>query len=468
MQAGRLGRLAEGACQRRVEHVLHQRALARARDTRHRHQALQRELDRHALQVVLACAFEHELGRGLVDETLDAATDVLPRAEVGARQRVGALDGLRRAVEHDLAAALAGAGAHIDQAIGREHHGRVVLDDDQRVAGIAQPVHRFDDAVHIARVQTDRRFVEHEHRVDERGAERGGEVDALHFAAGERARLAIERQVADADIAQVLQARADLVVEQLQRIVARGLAREEGAQAQDRQLHQVVQRQARQRFELLARPGHAHRHDALVLLAPRSVAARRTAPRGGRRLLGAARRGVRQQHRIGIILRADAPQQRFELQPRPAADIARRVAAVLRQEHADVHLVGLAFEITEEAPDAVPLLVPVALPVRRAFEHPLALLRIELIPRRVARDAGLAGVLHQVVLALLPRRRLQRLDGAAAQRLARVGNDEAPIDADDAAETAAGVAGAEGRVEREQRGHRIAVAQIALGAVQSC
>ena len=60
-----------------------------------------------------------------------------------------------RAVEDDLAAALAGARAHVDQAVGGEHHRRVVLDDDQRVAGVAQAVHRLDDAVHVARVQAD-------------------------------------------------------------------------------------------------------------------------------------------------------------------------------------------------------------------------------------------------------------------------------------------------------------------------
>ena len=53
----------------------------------------------------------------------------------------------------------------------REHHGRVVLDDDEGVARVAQPVHGLHDAVHVARVQADARLVEHEERVDEAGAE---------------------------------------------------------------------------------------------------------------------------------------------------------------------------------------------------------------------------------------------------------------------------------------------------------
>ncbi len=51
-------------------------------------------------------------------------------------------------------------------------------------------------------MQADRRLVEHEQRVDERGAERGREVDALDLAARQRARLAVEREIAEPDVAQ--------------------------------------------------------------------------------------------------------------------------------------------------------------------------------------------------------------------------------------------------------------------------
>ena len=159
-----------------------------------------------------------------------------------------------------------------------------------------------DDAAHVARVQADRRLVEHEQRVHQRGAERGGEVDALHLAAGERARLAIEREVAEPDLAQIAEARADLGEQQLGRLVER---RRQGRSASkkspalvDRQQHQVVDR--------------------------RSVRA------------------------------AQAPEQRVGLEPRAVAGRARRVGAVLRQQHADVHLVGLGLEPGEEAPHAVP------------------------------------------------------------------------------------------------------------------
>ena len=114
------------------------------------------------------------------------------------------------AEENHFAAALAGPRADVEDAVGGEHDLRVVLDHHQRVAGVAQALHDADHAAHVARVQADRGLVQHEQRVHQRGAERGGEVDALHFAARERARLPVERQVAQADVAEVLEPRADL------------------------------------------------------------------------------------------------------------------------------------------------------------------------------------------------------------------------------------------------------------------
>ncbi|MNX16520.1 hypothetical protein D3C86_463880 [compost metagenome] len=450
VRARRLGGLAEVAHERGRQHVLDERRFARAAHAGHAHEARERKVDRDVLQVVLAHAFEDEPVRVLAHEPLEAHADLLAPAQVLAGERVGVAQLVGAAVEHDLPAARAGAGAHVDHAVGREHHGRVVLDHHQRVAGIAQAQHGLGDAVHVARMQADAGLVEHEQRVHQRGAQRRREVDALHLAAAERAALAVEREVADAHVVQVAQARGDLFEQQLQRLrlaFAGGAAVavvlhavEELAQPLDGQQHQVVQAQAGQRLELRAAPLRAGGQEALF----------------------------RRQHGVGVVLAADAPQQRVELQARAAANRARRVAAVLRQEHADVHLVGLALQVAEEAAHAVPLLVPVAvLVVGRALDHPVLLLLGELVPRRVARNAGGLGVAHEVVLRLFPRGRLDGLDGAGAQRELVVRDHEPQVDADHAAEAAAGVAGAHRRVEREHRRDGVGVADVALGAVQA-
>ena len=96
-----------------------------------------------------------------------------------------------------------------------------MLDDEQGIARVAQPVEDADEPMDVARVQADAGFVEDVERVDERGAERGGEIDALDFAAAEGARLAVERQIAQADIDEIAQARADFAEQQIGGFVER-------------------------------------------------------------------------------------------------------------------------------------------------------------------------------------------------------------------------------------------------------
>jgi hypothetical protein len=60
-------------------------------------------------------------------------------------------------------------------------------------------------------VQADRRFVEDVHDAGQPGADLRGQPDALRFAAGERFRRAVERQVVEADVDQELQAADDFL-----------------------------------------------------------------------------------------------------------------------------------------------------------------------------------------------------------------------------------------------------------------
>ena len=219
MRAGRFGGLAEVAHQGRGQHVLDQARLARATDAGDGDQALQRKVDRHILQVVLAGALQNQPRRAVGDHALETQADLLAGPEVSAGQGVGAAQRLGAAVEDDLATAFTGAGAHVDHAVGGKHHGRVVFDHHQGVAGVAQAVHGLGDAAHVARVQADAGFVQHKQGVDQAGAQRGGEVDALDFAPAQGAALAVEREVADAHVAQVFEPCRDFFQKQLQGFV---------------------------------------------------------------------------------------------------------------------------------------------------------------------------------------------------------------------------------------------------------
>ena len=75
---------------------------------------------------------------------------------------------VERAGKHDAAALLARAEAEIDDVVGDLDHVGVVLDDEHRVALVAELAEDVDQPQVVARVQADRRLVEHVERADER------------------------------------------------------------------------------------------------------------------------------------------------------------------------------------------------------------------------------------------------------------------------------------------------------------
>ena len=122
--------------------------------------------------------------------------DRLLAAEVRAGDAAAlARDFVRRARGDDLAAEPAGAGAEVEQAVGVGDHFAVVLDDEQRVAEVAELLQRRDEPRVVARVEADRRFVEHVEHAAQAAADLAGEANALGFAAGERRRGPAEREV---------------------------------------------------------------------------------------------------------------------------------------------------------------------------------------------------------------------------------------------------------------------------------
>jgi len=126
-----------------------------------------------------------------------------------------------RAAIDQFAAALAAAGTDVDEIIGRANDLFLVFDHQQRVPFVAQVVHDADEAPHIARMQADTRFVHDEQCIDERRAQTGCQIYALDFATAKRARRSIEREITDADFAEITQARTDFVAQHLRGRVAR-------------------------------------------------------------------------------------------------------------------------------------------------------------------------------------------------------------------------------------------------------
>ncbi len=127
----------------------------------------------------------------------------------GERSRLGhQLLGI--ALRHHLAAELAGARAEVDHVLRAADRVLVVLDHHQRVALRAELLQHVEQDLVVAVVQADGRLVEDVAHAAQVGAELRREADALRLAARERRRRAVERQVAEPDLAEEAEPRLQL------------------------------------------------------------------------------------------------------------------------------------------------------------------------------------------------------------------------------------------------------------------
>jgi hypothetical protein len=122
-------------------------------------------------------------------------------------ERIGQLHQVFGVAGADHAAAeLAGAGPEVDDVVRAPDGVLVVLDHHQRVAlGLELLQHAQQDLV-VAVVQADGRLVQDVAHAAQVGAELRGEADALRLAARKRGRRAVQRQVAQADLLQEIEA----------------------------------------------------------------------------------------------------------------------------------------------------------------------------------------------------------------------------------------------------------------------
>ena len=115
-------------------------------------------------------------------------------AEVTSGDRVACPQPLDAALEDDPAAGGAGARAQVDDVVGDRDRLRLVLDDEDGVALVAQPQQQLVHARDVMGVQADRRLVEDVGHIGQRGAQVAHHLDALRFTARKRARRAVERR----------------------------------------------------------------------------------------------------------------------------------------------------------------------------------------------------------------------------------------------------------------------------------
>src|SRR5215218_2226500 len=126
------------------------------------------------------------------------------RREVLAGQRGAPRDEIcGRALKDDLAAVVAGARAEVDDPVGVRHDRLVVLDDDDRLAGVDEPVEEAQQLLDVGEVQAGGRLVED---VDVALlAHAGGQLEPLPLAAGQCGEGLAQGEVAEPHVGEVLQ-----------------------------------------------------------------------------------------------------------------------------------------------------------------------------------------------------------------------------------------------------------------------
>src|SRR5262249_11196197 len=100
-----------------------------------------------------------------------------------------------------------------------------VFDDEHGVAAVAESMEQPEQSIHVARMQSDRRLIEHVERIHELRAERIGQSDALRLAPRQRSRAAVQREIVESHVEQELDAvasfledvRRDLLLEPAER-----------------------------------------------------------------------------------------------------------------------------------------------------------------------------------------------------------------------------------------------------------
>ena len=122
---------------------------------------------------------------------------------------------------------LAGTGADVDHVVGYADGVLVVLDHQDGVAEIPEPLESLDQLVVVALVEADGGLIEDVEDPDEAGADLGREADPLRLSSGQRRGGAVQVEVVEADIDEEAETGVDLLEDPLGdrglAAVARGL-----------------------------------------------------------------------------------------------------------------------------------------------------------------------------------------------------------------------------------------------------
>ena len=132
-----------------------------------------------------------------------------PASQEPAGETVGvAADVVGCALGDDAATLHASERTHVDDPVGVAHHVEIVFDDDDGGTVVDERLEHVEQREYVLGVQAYRRLVEYEQRIILGASHLAGELEALRLAAGEPGRLFADREIAQPQVMQRLQALA--------------------------------------------------------------------------------------------------------------------------------------------------------------------------------------------------------------------------------------------------------------------
>ena len=132
----------------------------------------------------------------------------MPKGGLQTTSRLGvfrALDIPQGSLDDDFPAMHACARAKIDNVVGAPHRLVIVLDNDERVSFLPQRSERVEQPKIIARMQPNRRLVQHIEHAAKIGAELRSQTNSLGFAAAQRFRGTAKRKITQTDVLHEMQ-----------------------------------------------------------------------------------------------------------------------------------------------------------------------------------------------------------------------------------------------------------------------
>src|SRR5690606_7034007 len=175
----------------RIEGVDDEARFARAREAGDAGEGAKRDLRGDIAKIVRPRALQREV-EPIAGAAVFRDFDLLRARQIGGGKALLVREHLfERAFSNDLAAVDAGPRAHVDDIVGAADRILVMLDDNDRVAKVAEALECRKQPVIVALVKADRGFVEDVEHAREPAADLARKANALALAARERAAGAV-------------------------------------------------------------------------------------------------------------------------------------------------------------------------------------------------------------------------------------------------------------------------------------